>query len=242
MQLFINTIILAIDSIVFVYFISFSETVVNGGWSDWGTFGACNKNCGIGKKFRFRSCTNPTPSTTGIPCVGSSSESLTCESRKCPGITNVLTVDKYMSKTEFEISHFLNKMFCTNCNFTVDGGWSAYSSFSTCSAECGRGTQTRHRQCNNPKPQHNGRQCPGPATHTRTCNTQSCAGIKREKIVVSFIRLREFYIFLLFIHTISFSTFLQSTVSGIIGETGRPVQGIVEEDNNHAKEPEIILL
>ena len=134
-------------------------------------------------------------------------------------------------------------MFCTNCNFTVDGGWSAYSSFSTCSAECGRGTQTRHRQCNNPKPQHNGRQCPGPSSHTRPCNTQSCPGIKVETIVGFFIRLNEFFsIIYIIIHTISLCTFLQSTVSGIIGETGRPVQGIVEEDNNHAKEPEIILL
>jgi hypothetical protein len=49
----------------------------------------------------------------------------------------------------------------------VDGGWSAWSS---CSATCGGGTQTR--TCTNPAPKNGGAQCSGPSS--QACNTQAC--------------------------------------------------------------------
>ena len=58
----------------------------------------------------------------------------------------------------------------------VDGGWGDYGDWSECSAECGGGTQTRTRECNNPAPEHGGADCEGTGSETRTCNTQECPG------------------------------------------------------------------
>ena len=60
------------------------------------------------------------------------------------------------------------------CILVVNGGWSAWSSYSSCSKECGGGTKTRSRSCTNPAPSNGGAYCPGDATQTSSCNTQSC--------------------------------------------------------------------
>ena len=61
-----------------------------------------------------------------------------------------------------------------NCTLVVNGGWSEWSSFSSCSTECGGGTRTKTRTCTNPAPSNGGDDCPGSATESSSCNTQSC--------------------------------------------------------------------
>lgn len=56
----------------------------------------------------------------------------------------------------------------------VNGGWSAYTAWTTCSATCDGGTQTRTRTCTNPAPANGGSQCAGSDTLTQACNTQLC--------------------------------------------------------------------
>lgn len=53
------------------------------------------------------------------------------------------------------------------CKTPVNGGWSEWS---TCSAVCGTGSQTR--TCTNPAPSNGGAQCVG--SSTQSCNTQAC--------------------------------------------------------------------
>ena len=59
---------------------------------------------------------------------------------------------------------------------SVDGGWSVSGTWSTCSVNCGSGTQSRTRLCNNPAPAYGGNDCIGDATETRYCNNEPCPG------------------------------------------------------------------
>ena len=56
----------------------------------------------------------------------------------------------------------------------VDGGWSSWSAWGTCSKSCGGGTQTRTRTCTNPAPYCGGLSCSGASSEDQSCNTQIC--------------------------------------------------------------------
>ena len=60
------------------------HVTVNGGWSDWLEWSACNSSCGGGKRERSRSCTKPAPGPGGSECVGHSTESEECSMQSCP--------------------------------------------------------------------------------------------------------------------------------------------------------------
>nr|XP_022335242.1 semaphorin-5B-like [Crassostrea virginica]XP_022335250.1 semaphorin-5B-like [Crassostrea virginica]XP_022335258.1 semaphorin-5B-like [Crassostrea virginica]XP_022335266.1 semaphorin-5B-like [Crassostrea virginica] len=76
--------------------------------------------------------------------------------------------------------------FCTNENNTcykpdklefnssVDGDWSTWSQWSSCSADCGTGKQWRIRSCDNPQPIGFGQDCQGSSFEFRTCNEKEC--------------------------------------------------------------------
>ncbi|XP_029467710.1 properdin [Rhinatrema bivittatum] len=56
-------------------------------------------------------------------------------------------------------------------NCPVDGGWGAWKKDSECSVTCGIGIEKNRRECNNPAPQHNGRDCEGTQFKNTVCNT-----------------------------------------------------------------------
>uniref|UniRef100_A0A3P9MFP5 ADAM metallopeptidase with thrombospondin type 1 motif 18 n=1 Tax=Oryzias latipes TaxID=8090 RepID=A0A3P9MFP5_ORYLA len=56
----------------------------------------------------------------------------------------------------------------------IHGQWSAWSQWSDCSRTCGGGVMYRERSCNSPRPQNNGKFCPGSGRLNQLCNTQSC--------------------------------------------------------------------
>lgn len=58
----------------------------------------------------------------------------------------------------------------------VNGGWSNWGAWSSCTVTCGRGTQTRMRTCTNPPPAIGGADCRGISSQTQSCNTNGCPG------------------------------------------------------------------
>lgn len=58
----IETLILTLDS------------VRNGGWTPWSSWGQCSTSCEIGFEVRQRSCNNPSPRHGGRVCVGQARE------------------------------------------------------------------------------------------------------------------------------------------------------------------------
>uniref|UniRef100_A0A452VBN6 Semaphorin 5A n=1 Tax=Ursus maritimus TaxID=29073 RepID=A0A452VBN6_URSMA len=57
---------------------------------------------------------------------------------------------------------------------TVNGAWSAWTSWSQCSRDCSRGIRTRKRVCNNPEPRYGGMPCLGPSLEYQECNILPC--------------------------------------------------------------------
>lgn len=56
---------------------------VDGGWSEWSEYGACNASCGGGTQIRVRACENPAPAYGGADCTGTDSESRSCNPDPC---------------------------------------------------------------------------------------------------------------------------------------------------------------
>ena len=72
--------------------------------------------------------------------------------------------------------HFLSiEVLVTSLCLSVDGGWTTWSEWQTCSVTCGGGSQKRTRTCANPLPQHGGAWCSGDVEQTRTCGNVACS-------------------------------------------------------------------
>jgi len=56
----------------------------------------------------------------------------------------------------------------------VDGGFTLWATWSSCSVTCGDGTRSRSRTCTNPEPQHGGLDCVGDTIETDVCNDAAC--------------------------------------------------------------------
>jgi len=56
----------------------------------------------------------------------------------------------------------------------VDGGYSPWSAWSSCSQKCGQGMKKRRRHCNNPEPANGGRRCRGARKQVKPCYGRHC--------------------------------------------------------------------
>ncbi|XP_048584112.1 hemicentin-1 isoform X2 [Nematostella vectensis] len=66
-------------------------------------------------------------------------------------------------------------MFKGQCCRIVDGGWSEWSPWSSCTRTCDTGEQLRMRTCDNPYPVHDGHFCNGAREEIRECtNGRPC--------------------------------------------------------------------
>ncbi|XP_078681186.1 uncharacterized protein LOC144916075 [Branchiostoma floridae x Branchiostoma belcheri] len=171
-------------------------TVVDGGWSDWGSWSGCSVTCGVGMETRDRTCTNPAPGNGGTVCDGADQETQECDTGvSCPvdggwsdwgawsgcSVTcgvGTETRDRTCtnpapenSGTDCDGPHQETRQCDTGVSCPVDGGWSDWGPWSGCSVTCGVGTETRDRTCTNPAPENGGADCDGPDQETQECDT-----------------------------------------------------------------------
>lgn len=90
-----------------------------------------------------------------------------------------------------------NSLFGGNSFFSftaIDGGYSEWSKFSECNATCGGGIMVRKRSCNNPEPQHGGKNCKGlgTAVEEKNCNSFPCR-MSDQHLVIAFLSGIYFY-------------------------------------------------
>lgn len=76
-----------------IVFVLLGTLTVNGGWTAFGNWSTCSRSCRGGLQTRRRSCTNPTPSRNGSPCVGQSKQTRPCnELINCAGKVNIFLI------------------------------------------------------------------------------------------------------------------------------------------------------
>ncbi|CAD5229665.1 unnamed protein product [Bursaphelenchus okinawaensis] len=150
-------------------------------WGQWERWSECSKSCGMGERVRRRECLNG----LGDDCLGPHEEHLLCNPQSCPEWTQ-WTVWGQCSKSCGDEGTRLRTRKChyeglpaTSCEGTAQDQsacqldpcphWGAWSSWTSCSASCGHGQQTRQRECE-PK----GFGCTGGDREIRFCQQAVC--------------------------------------------------------------------
>ncbi|OXB65582.1 hypothetical protein ASZ78_015042, partial [Callipepla squamata] len=161
-----------------------SARIINGGWSFWGAWSSCSRDCELGFRIRKRTCTNPEPKNGGLPCVGSATEYQDCNPHPCPGNHDYLPARNSECSATCGGGHYQRTRTCTNpapssgediciglhteealCNtHPCEGGWSEWSEWSLCNEE---GIQYRSRYCEVHSPDSS--QCIGNSTQYQDC-------------------------------------------------------------------------
>ncbi|XP_013378635.1 SCO-spondin [Lingula anatina] len=159
---------------------------VDGGWGEWSAYGDCSVTCGDGTKTRTRECNSPPPANGGADCEGNGSETSACNLGACPiepdddwGYWTTWTACSTTVCSANSARTRARKCLGTNCpganfqfqpcfpNFPTCEGYSEWTKWSQCSANCGGGQRTRTRQCL-------GSQCDGPSSESQSCNNFNC--------------------------------------------------------------------
>ena len=68
-------------------------------------------------------------------------------------------------------------LFILEIGEPVNGGWTDWGNWTTCSPTCDNGTESRSRSCTNPAPRYGGEDCDGDAVETRACEVPECPGM-----------------------------------------------------------------
>ena len=95
------------------------------------------------------------------------------------GITNRVRGGAFRERV---IVNLLNLLFIFN--FVVDGNFSEWSSWTSCSVSCSEGVRTRERTCTNPPPV-NAKNCTGSYADQTGCNEGPCPDVKKFYILLS---------------------------------------------------------
>ncbi|XP_029187797.2 A disintegrin and metalloproteinase with thrombospondin motifs adt-1-like isoform X2 [Acropora millepora] len=170
---------------------------VDGRWTDWKPWSQCSVTCGGGTRNRSRTCTNPPPQHGGKECSGSEEEMQSCNEFPCP-IDGKYSEWKPWQPCSVTCGGGVQKSYrtCTNpapafggadcegiseqsrrCNENgcpVNGKWSEWGPFTSCTVLCGGGTRSRSRTCTNPPAAFGGKECVGNSQDVQSCNEFPC--------------------------------------------------------------------
>ncbi|XP_076623258.1 uncharacterized protein LOC143342858, partial [Colletes latitarsis] len=170
----------------------------HGGWSNWGAWSMCSAVCGRGKKYRTRICNSPIPSHPELMCDDSALEMKDCIGFNCKkhsmgtwanwskwsscsvqcgsGIQmRKRSCSKMQNAQETSCEGSTRDVkSCTINNCSINGMWSPWTVWTSCSSSCGIGTQLRNRMCSNPSPSGSGMSCSGSASEVRQCFSKPC--------------------------------------------------------------------
>merc|ERR1712179_384923 len=63
---------------------------------------------------------------------------------------------------------------CNSQDCGIDGKWSLWKEWNSCSQTCGEGVRFRYRKCDSPSPKSGGQDCKGNKSASEKCNSQDC--------------------------------------------------------------------
>ncbi|XP_053376882.1 SCO-spondin-like [Mercenaria mercenaria] len=183
-----------------------TQCAVDGVWIAWSPWTACTVTCGGGVEKRHRDCHFQPHVVQGQYCQGTAVQQQSCGTSLCPvdGVWSQwskwssCSATCNLGRTTRTRNCIYDAMappgntcagknseakFCQDELCTVDGIWSQWTAWSTCSVTCGSGgTSTRQRICSYPVPgAPHGRDCTGVSVQNRTCgdrNNTQCADFK----------------------------------------------------------------
>ncbi|XP_070560161.1 semaphorin-5A-like [Ptychodera flava] len=158
-------------------------------WTPWSPWSPCSVTCGSGTMSRSRTCTNP---ESGMICDGVAMEHETCTSSSpcpinggwsewsqwspcsetCGGQRHQVRVCDNPTPLHGGLyceGDLYKSEQCGDQSCPVDGNWSKWGDWSTCSATCGPSERSRVRLCDNPAPSEDGEPCTGLHKETKPC-------------------------------------------------------------------------
>ncbi|XP_052103565.1 uncharacterized protein LOC127737073 [Mytilus californianus] len=169
---------------------------VDGMWTQWSPWSACNVTCGGGLKYKQRTCTNPAPKFGGEKCAGEETMFDSCSEMSCPidgmwsqwslwsscdvtcGNGSMLR-SRSCSPLQFEgkdcEGNTTDIGLCENPPCPINGNWSTWLTWGECSLTCGDGgIRQRNRTCSDPVPLFGGNECDGDGTTIGPCQDNPC--------------------------------------------------------------------
>ncbi|XP_060581396.1 SCO-spondin-like [Ruditapes philippinarum] len=169
-----------------------TEAPVDGHWSAFGPWSDCTATCGGGRRTHSRNCTYPDVSLHGKYCPGSNVTTQVCNDQHCPAqlyqnaqqfpntcIYHLKQSKKCFSNIPYDhgadcVGDSKEEGTCWAGECPVDGVWSDWGAWHTCSVSCGGGTQERTRVCSFKKGSPHGANCTGDTHESQSCRTDYC--------------------------------------------------------------------
>lgn len=170
----------------------------------WSTCSVSCGSGGIQYRTRICLLSNGHPATSeDYKCVGESVETRKCNRLPCPvnggwgdfsswsecprcineKIHEIPFLSKRVRKCDLPIpsngglecpGDDTEELECQSKYCVMNGGWSEWSTWSSCSKTCGPSHRFRRRSCNNPAPKHNGSECDGENVEFDDCKLPPC--------------------------------------------------------------------